>query len=193
MFNMLARGKLWIQRLGGVRCLLIVGSCLGYVAQVLAFRDYYSIGRGDGWRELGPGMAIIAFGPVQLSAAISSVLAYVRGSSPSTDHRASQGSDGGYGLDEMPGKLARAERAERAAMWMVGVPGLVMTICMLGELLQLRPPGMSVVAGPGSVLWVPIWAGGVVAAINAMNELEDSTWLFLSALYPVVTLVYARL
>lgn len=179
--------------LGGLRCVLLVLSLLGYVAQAVAFRDYYALEHGDGWAQLGPGIAIIVFSPLQLSTAISVVLVYVRGFSTHTENVAVAASDGAYGLDQMPNKLARAERAAQAAMWMVGVPALALTCCVLGELLQLHAPWLSLVADVGAVLWVPIWAGGVVAAIAAMNGLGDSSWLFLSACYPVMSLIYARL
>ncbi|MET0384554.1 MAG: hypothetical protein ABW321_01280 [Polyangiales bacterium] len=182
-----------LHMLGIGHCLLIVGSLVGFVAQTAGFRSYYAVtGRGDGWSELGPGVAIFVFSPLQLWAAIAVVLAYIhrpRAKRPAGLTPVSEA----YGLEHAPEKAARAERAARAVMWTVTGPALVMLLCVLDELLRLDLPLIGLLAGPMAVLWTPLWAASVIAAVSAMNADAGAGWLLWSASYPLLVVWYGHL
>jgi hypothetical protein len=179
---------------GGWRSPLVVVSAIGYVLQYFAFRSYYDLVGGDGWRELGPGLAILVFSPVQVSAAISVVLAYGRAAPAGTATASAPlpPGVGAYGLDEAPLEFERASRTARVAVWTLVVPAAVMALLTALGWFGAAPPGVNVIAGPMSVVWVPAWASGVVAAVSAMNRLHDSGLMWWAALYPALVVVYAN-
>jgi hypothetical protein len=56
---------------------LLAISAVGLVLQVLAYFHSRSLGHGDGWNELGIGLAIMFFGPFQIAAGILFYSAYL--------------------------------------------------------------------------------------------------------------------
>jgi hypothetical protein len=180
--------------LGGWRGVLITISIIGYVVQYLAFRQYYEVTHGDGWRELGPGLAVLVFCPVQVATALSLLRAYGKALSEGFSSAAAAASDGvgGYGLDDVPFELERARRHARIAVWTLSVPAIVMAVLTTLEWLGAELPGASILAGPMTVVWLPVWSSGVVAALTATNRLHDSSLLWQAALYPALALAYAN-
>lgn len=181
---------------GGSRGPLVAISAAGYVLQFLAFQDYYAHSGGDGWRELGPGLAIFVFCPVQLCAAVSVLLAFAKAVS---EHAANEVAPpqlppgvSGYGLDRDPLELEGARRVARVSTWTLSVPAAVMASLTLLEWFDSLPPGATVLAGPMSVVWLPAWLSGVVAAVIALNRLSESSGLWLAGLYPVLVFLYAH-
>jgi hypothetical protein len=181
---------------GGFRGPLVAVSVAGYVLQYLAFREYYTIVRGDGWEELGPGLAIFVFCPVQLTTAISVLLAYMRSVSELAAREAQPSTlapgAGAYGLDEVPVEQERARRIARVAVWTLSVPAAVMALLTALEWIGAPLPGANVLAGPMAVVWAPAWFTGVVAAVVAMGQRHDSSLLWLAAVYPGLVIAYAN-
>lgn len=184
--------RVWGEILGNAaRALLVAGSLFGYVIHYFAFRGWYTEGRGDGWRDLGPGMSILFFSPLQLAAAVSLVRAYMNADLP--DLAAPSLPSGGYGLDGIERRILRAGRTFRAGCWTLGLPAFAVGMCALAAFFGNPLPGASIVVGPVSVLWIPVWFAGLIAAFSASNQHDDSSLLFLALLYPVLSVVYTWL
>lgn len=173
------------------RLVLVAVSLFGYVVHFLAFRGMYTGGRGDGWSGLGPGMSVFFFSPLQLMAAVALVRGYMNAGLPEV--AAPSLPSGAYGLEDVDRNLVRARRVALAAYWTLGPPAFVVGVCVLGALMTHPVPGASILVGPVSVLWIPMWFAGVVAAFSAANRHDDSSLLLLAGGYPVLSIVYAWL
>ncbi|HKP59829.1 MAG TPA: hypothetical protein VJV78_24060 [Polyangiales bacterium] len=174
------------------RVLLVAVALFGYVAHLFAFRGYYHlVGRDDGWSGLGPMMSIFFFSPLQLAAAASLVRAYMNAGLPEV--AAPSLPTGAYGLENVERNLVRGRRVALAGYWTLGVPAFFVGVCVLGALMTHPLPGASILVGPVSVLWIPMWFAGVVAAFSAANRHDDSSLLLLAGGYPVLSIVYAWL
>lgn len=173
-----------------LRLFLVLVSAVGFVIQFLAYRDLYAhTGGGDGFHEMGVGMAIFFFSPIQLGAVVALARAYMDAGVVET--AAPSMATGAYGIENVESNQVRAPRVARVAYWTLCTPAFVVALCVLGALTGFPIPRASILVGPVSVFWVPLWFAGVVAAFSASNRHGDSSFLLLAGIYPVLTLVYA--
>jgi hypothetical protein len=190
---------------GAVLFVLLAVAAFGLLMDYQAVREYLweQTNGSDGLGLFFPMIAVCAFAPFQLGAAIA-----IAGAARRRNRIAELESekvlelDGqrivGTGkqtrvdIDEYLFERIRVDKVTRTASLLLGVPAAIMTFCALLSRVGLTSAIVAVLAEPMSFVWAPSWFAGVLVGALALGRHEKWRPLVLAPLYPIMCLVYMQ-
>lgn len=147
---------------------LLLFAGLGVVADVAALT---ATGGADGLGTFFPIIGAMVFFPFQLLAVGAVIAAIASRTKPVAD------------------AASKRTLFARIAAWMLGAPASVMLLCALASTAG-RSELVFEIAEPGTMLWGPMWALGMVVAAIAFGR-DNQAWpLLLTPLYPIAGALY---